>query len=73
MRAREIIYPAPKSVWTTSLHDLYMTPQEKALRAKTKHNWLVTRKVLAQARARELLQLLRSQQRQAPTEPAQQG
>jgi hypothetical protein len=73
MRAREIIYPAPKSVWTTSLHDLYMTPQEKALRAKATHNWLVTRKVLAQARARELLELLRSRQRKAPTQLVQQS
>ena len=73
MRAKEILPPLPKSAWTTSLYDLAMTPQEKALRAKVTHDWLATKIVLAKARAREVRLLLRNIQQQTPLQPAYRG
>ena len=58
MRAKEFIPKAPKSAWTTSLYDLQMTPQEKALRSKVTHDWITTKFMLAKARAREVKLLL---------------
>ena len=73
MRAKEFIPKRSKSVWTTSLYDLQMTPQEKALRAKATEDWLTTKFVLAKARAREVRLLLRSLQQQLPLQPAYVG
>jgi hypothetical protein len=73
VRAREFIPEREKSVWTTSLYDLQMTPQEKALRAKAEDDWLATKFVLAKARAREVRLLLRSLQQGLPLQPAYVG
>ena len=73
MRAKEILPPLPKSVWTTSLADLTITPQVKALRAKATHDWLATKIVLAKARAREVRLLLKNLAQQSTTKPLQQG
>ena len=73
MRAKEFIPKAPKSAWTTSLYDLQMTPQEKALRSKVTHDWIATKFVLAKARAREVRLLLRSLQQQLPLQPTYVG
>ena len=73
MRATEFVPKAKKSVWTTSLYDLQMTPQEKALRSKAIHDWMATKFVLVKARAREVRLLLRSLQQQLPLQPAYVG
>ena len=73
MRAKEFVPKATKSVWTTSLYDLQMTPQEKALRAKATDDWLTTKFVLAKARAREVRLLLRRLQQRLPLQPAYVG
>ena len=73
MRAKEFIPKAPKSVWTTSLYDLQMTPQEKALRSKATHDWIATKFVLAKARAREVRLLLRILQQQLQLQPTYVG
>ena len=73
LRVKEILPPLPKSVWTTSIADLTMTPQVKALRAKATHDWLATKIVLAKARAREVRLLLKNLAQQSPTEPLQQA
>ena len=73
MRAKEFIPKRSKSVWTTSLHDLQMPPQEKALRSKATHDWIATKFVLAKARAREVRLLLRILQQQLPLQPTYVG
>ena len=73
MRAKEFIPKRSKSVWTTSLYDLQMTPQEKALRSKATHDWIATKFVLAKARAREVRLLLRILQQQLPLQPTYVG
>jgi hypothetical protein len=73
VRAKEFIPKRSKSAWTTSLYDLQMTPQEKALRSKVTHDWIATKFVLAKARAREVRLLLRSLQQQLPLQPAYVG
>ena len=73
MRVDEIIQKAPKSVWTTSLYDLQMTPQEKALRAKATHDWMATKSFLALAKIRTAIAYLKAHAPQALAKPTQQG
>lgn len=72
MKVKDIIPKAPNSVWLKSLADLTMTPQEQALRAKATHDWLATKRVLAVARRRQALAILKSHSLQVPTKPVQQ-
>ena len=73
MKAKEIFPPLPKSIWTTSLADLEMTPQERAIRAKPTYDWVATKRFMAIMKRRRAIEYLRKLAQQSPTEPLQQG
>ena len=73
MKAKEIFPPLPKSIWTTSLADLEMTPQERAIRAKPTYDWVATKRFMAITKRRRAIEYLKKLAQQSPTEPLQQG
>ena len=73
MKAKEIFPPLPKSIWTTSLADLEMTPQERAVRAQGEYNGIATKRFMAVMKRRQAIEQLRKLAQQSPTETLQQG
>jgi len=73
MKAKEIFPPLPKSIWTTSLADLEMTPQEQAVRAQGEYNGIATKRFMAITKRRQAIEYLRKLAQQSPIKPLQQG